>query len=166
MSAHFIPSCITDARTEIQFRKSSVILTKVTSHSSVINSIFSNTEVKKETAVRSFLKLSCNILWLLKPYCSHCCILPYGREKWTCNKRKKMCFALKLAKGPLQIHSQEWDIHWITCLSLKNKCGFHVNGAVTKTMMAITHLLVFVTKLNKTDLASLERAAITDGLIP
>lgn len=36
-------------------------------------------------------------------------------------------------------------------LSLNNKCGFHVNGAVTKTMMTITHLPAFVTKLNKTD---------------
>lgn len=51
-------------------------------------------------------------------------------------------------------------------LSLNNKCGFHVNSAVTKTMTTITHLPAFVTKLNKTDQVSLERAVITDGLIP
>lgn len=33
-------------------------------------------------------------------------------------------------------------------------------------MMTITHLLAFVTKLKKTDQVSLERAVVTDGLIP
>lgn len=75
-------------------------------------------------------------------------------------------FALKFAKSPFQKHLRERDIHRITCLSLNNKCGFHVNSAVTKTMTTITHLPAFVTKLNKTDRVSLERAVITDGLIP
>lgn len=38
-----------------------MIFTKVTSHSSMINSIFSNTEAKAKTAVRSFLKMPCII---------------------------------------------------------------------------------------------------------